>query len=83
MELYQYLFIVVLGFIFWVEYSVGNIFFRISSDGIRRINISSLFHYMIHPLHNSFLWSFKTLDINFPFIMILSLINYYLFIRPD
>ena len=38
-----------------------------------------MIHFMFHPLHNKFLWNFKSLDINYPFIIIISLIIYYVF----
>ncbi len=76
MRLLLFLGIITIVFIVWVEYSVGNIFFRISEKGLKRMNISSLFNYMIHPLYNSFLWNLKLLDVNYPFIIGLSIILY-------
>ena len=50
---------------------------RINSNGVKCINISSMINFMLHPLHNKLLWNFKSLDINYPFIIIISVIIYF------
>ena len=76
MKVIIYLLFVTLIFIVWVEYSIGNILFRISECGKNQLNISSLFYFMLHPLKDSFLWNWELLDTNYIFILILSLIIY-------
>jgi len=70
------LLIVTVIFIIYVEYSVGGILIRNNSLGKNVFNFKSLFHFMIHPLYNKFLWNFKTLDINYPFIILLTIFIY-------
>ena len=70
------LLIVTVIFIIYVEYSVGGILIRNNSFGKNVFNFKSLFHFMIHPLYNKFLWNFKTLDINYPFIILLTISIY-------
>ena len=64
-----YILIITVLFIIYVEHTVGNILFRINSQGYQSINFSSMIHFLLHPLHNSFLWNYKLLDINYPFIL--------------
>jgi len=54
-------------FITYVEYSVGNILYRPSSNNNTVINLPSLLNYLLHPLHNTLLWHVNLLDVNFIF----------------
>lgn len=61
-------------FLFWIEYTVGNVIYRINSEGKKQLNISSMINFMIHPLHNKTLWHWKVLDINYPFVLGMSIL---------
>ena len=74
--MYYYLLIITVLFIFHIEISVGNIFIRINDMGKYTFNFQSLFSYLIHPLHSSFLWNVKLLDVNYIFIILISIIIY-------
>ena len=76
MKFYLYIFLVTILFIGYIECQVGNILFRTNSFGTISLNIPSLFNYLIHPLYNTFLWSFQTLDINYIFILGISILIY-------
>ena len=71
-------FILFITFLFTVysEYSVGNILLRLNSSGKLSFNFTSLFHFMIHPFFNQTLWTWNTLDINYPFVLGYSLLLY-------
>ena len=71
-----FLLIVTILFIIYSEYTVGGILIRSNSSGKESINISSMFNFMINPLHKTFLWNYKSLDINYPFIIINSIFLY-------
>ena len=78
-----YLLFITLSFITYAEITIGNILFRHNSSGSKSINITSMLSFMIHPLHNCFLWNVNALDINYPFIMFISVIIYVLFIKKN
>jgi len=76
MNIFLYLFIITILFIFYIEFNVGGILIRSNSTGGKSFNFKSLINFMIHPLYNKFLWNFKSLDINYPFIIFISIIFY-------
>jgi len=76
MKLIYYLILRTILFIIYVEYSVGSILLRYNSLGNRSINVLSMLNFLVHPLYNNYLWNIKTLDINYPFIMMITTIIY-------
>lgn len=77
MNIIIYLLIITLIFIIYSEISVGNIFLRVNSLGYKTLNFNSLFGFLFHPFRNLTLWNIKTIDINYAFIIIVSIILYY------
>ena len=76
-DYFIFLFFITIIFIIYIEFSVGNILYRINSDGYKSINFSSMINFVLHPLYNCLLWNFKSLDINYPFILFTSSILYF------
>ena len=76
MNLLIILLIVTILFIIYSEYSVGGLLIRSNSSGGKSMNFSSMFNFMINPLHKTFLWNFKSLDINYPFVILCTIILY-------
>ena len=68
--------IVTLVYVAWAEYSVGNVLFRTNSRGTTSLNIPSLLNLMVNPLHSSFLWTRNTLDLNYPLILLITIIGH-------
>jgi hypothetical protein len=68
--------IVTLIYVAWVEYSVGNVLFRTNARGTTSLNFPSLLNLMLNPLHSSFLWTRSTLDLNYPLILLITVIGY-------
>ena len=61
------------------EYSIGQILLRPDSTGKISINLNSLFGYLMNPFYKRDLWSMEYIDINYAFVLIYSIIIYYLF----
>lgn len=58
------------GTVFFATYielapGLGNIWYRIESDGIRRFSLTNLFNFMAKPLFNLDLWNISLLDTNY------------------
>ena len=71
-----YILIITLIFIIYIEYSVGSILIRQNSMGNYIMNIPSLINFMIHPLKDKLLWNIQSLDINYPFVIIICSLIY-------
>ena len=78
MNLITYICIITTLFIIWSEYSVTNILIRENSKGKKIFNFNSLFGYLMNPFYKKTLWTNKTLDINYAFILMYSVGIYYL-----
>ena len=74
MNLILFILIITILFIIYIEYSVGGILIRSNSSGGKSFNFKSLLNFMLHPLYNKLLWNIKSLDINYPFIIFISLV---------
>jgi len=61
-------------FCIFIELYIGSIMFRYDSSNCLTMNISSMIHYLIHPLHNSFLWNREIIMTNYPFMLTLGLL---------
>ena len=80
MNFFVFIGIVTILFTLWVEYSVTNIFYRTSDTGIKIFNFSSLFNFLFHPFQSKMLWSWETLDINYPFVLAIFILLYFLYV---
>ena len=76
MKYIYFLIFVTIIFLFYVEYSVGNVIYRVTADGSKKIIISRILYFLIEPLTNPFLWYLNVLDLNYIFILTLSTIIY-------
>ena len=79
MNLLLYIIFITIIFTIYVEYSVGGILFRPNSLGKISINLYSWFNYLTNPLYKRFLWYPSLLDVNYIFILGISLSLYYMF----
>ena len=79
MNVLLYIIVITISFTIYIEYSVTGILFRPNSLGKSSFNFYSLFCYLTDPLYNSFLWNIQLLDINYIFVLGISLFLYYMF----
>ena len=79
MEIVIFFSIITILFVIYSEYSVGSILFRPDSVGKISMNLSSLLGFLMNPFHSEHLWNLETLDINYAFVMISSLLLFTLF----
>jgi len=77
MKLFIYLFFVTILFLIYIECSVGNVIYRVTSDGTKKILLENIIHYLIEPFKNDYLWKLSVLDLNYIFVIVLSLIIYH------
>ena len=56
-----------------------NIWYRISSDGVRRINLSSYFHFLSRPFYTLEFWYPRNWDLNYFVGAFLCALLFYLF----
>ena len=78
MKLIIHLTIITILFIIYVEYSVGGIVFRMDSSGFYKFQLHNIIYYLFNPLYNKFLWNWQLLDVNYIFVLVVSLTGYIL-----
>ena len=69
------------SFAFYIEYKIGNIWYRQDDTGVKKINIYNLLKYMISPLWKSELWNYQFLLENFFFYTTLTWYPSYLLVN--
>lgn len=72
-----YLLFITVVFIIYVECSVGNVMYRVGVDGLKYFRLMNIFHFLINPLYNHFLWKLNLLDVNYIFTIVIATILYY------
>ena len=81
--MFLFILIFTILFLLFIELYVGSILFRYNSDNVLTFNLWSGLNFLVHPFHNSFLWNWDGLLMNYPFILGLSIIIYGMFKKFD
>ena len=68
-----FILIFTLCFVIFIEWYFGSIVYRPDSSNQIVCNIPSLLHFLIHPLHNSFLWNVEVIVGNYPCMLCIGL----------
>lgn len=84
MNLFQIIIIVTILFIIYYQIFVGSIFFR-GDNPYSLLNFLSgmraMVNHAINPLHSSAMWKPQLLNVNYIFILIITISVYYLIIN--
>jgi len=75
--MYLFILLFTLCFIIFIELYFGSILFRSDETNKIVMNIPSLLNFLVHPLHNSFLWHTQVICGNYPFMLLLVLLLYF------
>jgi len=73
-----FILIFTLCFVIFIEWYFGSIVYRPNSSNIISINLPSLVNFLLHPFHNSFLWNREVIVGNYPFMLGIGIIFYYI-----
>lgn len=65
-------------FSLYIEWRIGNVWFRTGEDGKQHIKPHLLLKFIVNPLYNRVLWNIKHLDENFIVFSFCNPLNYYL-----
>jgi len=71
-----FILIFTLCFIIFIELYFGSIVFRPNDLNQIVLNIPSIFHFLFHPFHNSFLWNPQVIIGNYPLTLIIGILIY-------
>ena len=71
-----FILIFTLVFIVFIECYFGSILFRRNSLNELTMNLPSLLNFLVHPIHNKFMWYPETLCGNYPFMLFLGILLY-------
>ena len=69
------------SYAFYIEYKIGNIWYRQDDTGVKKISIFNLLKFMISPLWKPDLWNYKFLFENFFFFTTLTWYPSYLLVN--
>ena len=69
------------SFAFFIEYKIGNIWYRQDDTGVRKVSLSNLLKYMGSPLWKADLWNYQFLLENFFFYTTLTWYPSYLLVN--
>ncbi len=76
--MFSFILIFTICFVIFIEYYFGSIVFRPDSTNTIVFNLPSLVNFLLHPLHNSFLWNPEVIMGNYPCMLLIGLLIYYI-----
>jgi hypothetical protein len=76
--MFLFILIFTLCFVIFIEWYFGSIVYRPNSYNSISINLPSLFNFLSHPFHNSFMWNREVIVGNYPFMLGIGIIFYFI-----